>query len=51
MLLIVALVAVVLAIVISTSTAPTVVQARHIIAHDFSSAYHQLSNLISQYTK
>jgi serine/threonine-protein kinase len=43
--------AVAAAIVISTSTAPTIVHARNIIAHDFQSAYDQLSSLISQYTK
>ena len=50
-LLLVVIVAVVAAIVISTSTAPTVVHVRRVIAHDFQSAYNQLSSLISQYTK
>ncbi len=50
-LLVVIIVAVVAAVVISTSTAPTVVSVRNVIAHDFNSAYNQLSGLISQYTK
>jgi serine/threonine-protein kinase len=50
-LLLVVIGAVVAAIVIATSTAPSIVHARNIIAHDFQSAYHQLSSLISQYTK
>ncbi len=45
------IIAVVAAIVISTSTAPTVVKIRNVIAHDFQSASNQLSSLINQYTK
>jgi serine/threonine-protein kinase len=50
-LLVVATLVVVAAIVISTSTTPSVVHARNVIAHDFRSAYHQLSQLISSWTK
>jgi serine/threonine-protein kinase len=50
-LLLVVIAAVVIAVIVSTSTAPTVVKARNIVAHDFQSAYDQLSSLISQYTK
>ena len=49
--LLLVIVAVVAAIIISTSTSPTVVHVQRIIAHDFNSAYDQLSSLISQYTK
>jgi serine/threonine protein kinase len=49
--LLLVIIAVVAAIVISTSTSPTVVRIQHIVAHDFNSAYDQLSSLISQYTK
>jgi serine/threonine-protein kinase len=43
--------AVVIALVISTSTSPTVVHVRTTVSHDAQSAINQLSNLISQYTK
>ena len=43
--------AVIVAIVISTSTSNTAVQARRTIAHDVNSAINQVQSLISQYTK
>ena len=49
--LLLVIVAVVAAILISTSTSPTVVRIQHIVAHDFNSAYDQLKGLINQYTK
>ena len=51
LLLLLVIAAVAVAIVVSTSTAPTVVHARNIIAHDFQSAYNQLTSLVTQYTK
>jgi hypothetical protein len=43
--------AVVIALVLSTSTSPTVNNIRTTVSHDAQSAINSLSNLISQYTK
>ncbi len=51
LLLALVIVAVVAAILITSSTAPSVVRARNIIGHDFQSVYNQLSSLISDSTK
>ena len=50
-LLIVVIAVVVIAVVLATSGTSTVVHASRIIAHDFSTAFHKFTNLISSYTK
>ena len=42
---------VIAAVVISSSTSPTVVHYQKVVAHDAQSAINQLSGLINQYTK
>ena len=50
-LLIVVIAVVVIAVILATSGTSTVVHASQIIAHDFSTAFHKFTNLISSYTK